>query len=408
MPEPAFLPYGRHWIDEDDIAAVAQVLRGDWLTQGPKVAEFEEAVAQSCGAKFAVACNSGTSALHLALLAAGVGPHAGGSAADESICPAITFLASSNCALYAGARPRFTDIDFPTMNMTAAGLEPLLNSNTRAVLPVHFAGLAAPMAEIAPLVRSKAPRAVVIEDACHAPGSIHPAGAPVGSLTYADMVMFSFHPVKHAAAGEAGVILTDRADLNHRLRLFRSHGMTKDPAVLSKPEEGPWYYEMIDLGYNFRLPDMNCALGLSQWKKLPGFVARRRAIAARYHDAFAGLEAKGILQRPFTGADAGLEADAAAHRNGWHIYILRVDWARLGTTRKQLVAELQKHRIGTQVHYFPVPHQPYYREHFGYAPGDFPQAEKHYEQALTIPLYPAMTDADVGRVIVAIHEVLGA
>jgi UDP-4-amino-4,6-dideoxy-N-acetyl-beta-L-altrosamine transaminase len=406
MAEPGFLPYGRHWIEDDDVAAVEQVLRGDWLTQGPKVGEFEAAVAASCGAKHAVSCNSGTSALHLALLAAGIGPHAGGAATDETICPATTFLATSNCALYAGAVPHFTDVDFDSINMTPALLEPHLSEQTRAVLPVHFAGLAAPMAEIAALVRERAPQAVIIEDACHAPGSIHPDGRPMGSLRHSDMVMFSFHPVKHTAAGEAGVILTDRDDLAARLRTFRSHGMTKDPAILTRPDEGPWYYEMIELGYNFRLPDMNAALGLSQWNKLPRFVARRREIAARYHAAFASLEAKGLVQRPLTGADPGRETDASAHRNGWHIYILRIDWAKANTTRREVVADLQQRRIGTQVHYFPVPLQPYYREHFGYEPGDFPAAERHYEQALTIPLYPAMTDADVERVITAIHEIL--
>ncbi|MBI1293235.1 UDP-4-amino-4,6-dideoxy-N-acetyl-beta-L-altrosamine transaminase, partial [bacterium] len=380
---------------------------GDWLTQGPKVGEFEATVAASCGARHAVACNSGTSALHLALLAAGIGPHAGGEDTDETISPATTFLATSNSALYAGAVPHFTDVDFDSICMTPGLLEPVLSEHTRAVLPVHFAGLTAPMAEIAALVRERAPRAVIIEDACHAPGGLHPNGKPVGSLGHSDMVMFSFHPVKHTAAGEAGIILTDRDDLAARLRLFRSHGMTKDPAVLTRPTEGPWYYEMIELGYNFRLPDMNAALGLSQWNKLPRFVARRREIAARYHEAFAGLEAKGLLQRPLTGAPAGQGGHAAAHRNGWHIYILRIDWERAGITRKDAVAALQQRRIGTQVHYYPVPLQPYYREHFGYKPGDFPAAEKHYDQALTIPLYPAMTDADVDRVVTAIHEILG-
>lgn len=408
MAEPGFLPYGRHWIEDDDVAAVSAVLRGDWLTQGPKVGEFEAAVAASVGAKHAVSCNSGTTALHLALLAAGVGPHAGGSATDESVCPATTFLATSNCALYSGVHPRFSDIDFETMNTNPALLEPLLSERTRAVLPVHFAGLAAPMKEIAALVRERAPKAVLIEDACHAPGALHPNGRPVGCLQYADMVMFSFHPVKHTAAGEAGVILTDRDDLAARLRMYRSHGMTKDPAILSRPDEGPWYYEMIELGYNFRLPDMNAALGLSQWSKLPRFVERRRAIAARYHEAFAGLEKAGLVQRPPTGADAGREAHGASHRNGWHIYILRIDWAKIGKARKQAVAELSQQRIGTQVHYFPVPLQPFYRQRFGYKPGDFPAAERHYERALTIPLYPAMTDADVERVIAAIHAVVGA
>lgn len=403
---PRFLPYGRHLIEDDDIAAVVEVLRGDWLTQGPKVTEFEAAIAAKVGAKHAVVCNSGTAGLQLALLAAGIGPDAGGTAQDESLCPAITFLASANCAHQSGAQARFCDVDFATMNATPALIEPMLSSRTRAVIPVHFAGLAAPMAEISALVRSRCPGAVIVEDACHAPGSIHPCGAPVGSLKYADMVMFSFHPVKHAAAGEGGVITCDRDDLAARLRLFRSHGMTKDPSLLTRPDEGPWYYEMTDLGYNFRLPDMNCALGLSQWRKLDRFVARRREIAARYHVAFEGLERAGVLTRPLAGAPAGAEANAAAHRNSWHIYILRIDFARIRTTRKDVVERLRQRGVGTQVHYFPVPHQPYYRRLSGYRQGQFPGAERHYDQALTIPLYPGMTDGDVERVIAAIHEVL--
>lgn len=394
---PRFLPYGRHHLDDDDIAAVVEVLRGDWLTQGPKVAEFEEAVAADCGARHAVAFSSGTAALHVALLASGVGQHAGGSRDDESVCPAITFLATANCAQYVGARSRFTDVDFATVGMTAELLEPLLNDHTRAVLPVHFAGLPAPMAEIAPLVRARCPRAVLIEDACHAPGARHPNGALVGSLEYADMVMFSFHPVKHAAAGEGGMILTDRADLAERLRRLRTHGMTKDPALMARPDEGPWYYEQVELGYNYRLPDMNCALGLSQWRKLPRNVARRQAIAARYHAAFADLERAGLLVRP-------LGADGAS--NSWHIYVLRIDFAGLGTTRRAVVEAVRARGIGTQVHYFPVPLQPYHARVGGHRAGDFPNAERHYAQALTIPLYPAMTDEDVERVVAAVRDVL--
>lgn len=403
---PAFLPYGRHDLDDADIAAVVEVLRGDWLTQGPKAAEFEEAVAADCGAKHAVAFSSGTAALHIALLAAGVGQHGGGSRDDESVCPAITFLATANCAHYVGARSRFTDVDFASVAMTPELLDPLLNEHTRAVLPVHFAGLPAPMADIAPLVRARCPRAVIIEDSCHAPGARHADGTRVGSLKYADMVMFSFHPVKHAAAGEGGMILTDRADLADAMRRLRSHGMTKDPALLAAPGEGPWYYEQIALGYNYRLPDMNCALGLSQWRKLPRFVARRRAIAARYHAAFADLERSGLVRRPLAGVEEARIADATAPSSSWHIYVLRIDFERLRTTRREVVEHLRARGIGTQVHYYPVPLQPFHARAGGHRPGDFPNAERHYAQALTIPLFPAMSDEDVGRVIDAVREVL--
>ncbi|MDX2175698.1 MAG: UDP-4-amino-4,6-dideoxy-N-acetyl-beta-L-altrosamine transaminase [Candidatus Sumerlaeia bacterium] len=404
----AFLPYGRHWIEDDDIAAVAEVLRGDWLTQGPKVAEFEEAVAAKVGARHAVAFNSGTSALHGAILAAGIGTGAGGRSDDECASPAVSFLATANCALHAGAKPVFADVDALSVHSSPAHFEAVLTERTRAVMPVHFAGHAVDMPGIAELVRRRAPGAVIIEDACHAPGALHADGSPVGSLRYGDMVMFSFHPVKHAAAGEGGVITCDRDDLAAGLRLYRSHGMVKDPALLERPAEGPWYYEMHELGYNFRMPDMNAALGLSQWRKLDRFVARRRELAAYYHGAFADAEARGLLRRPPTGADPGREADPTAHRNSWHIYILHIDFARVGKPRTQVVAELRARGVGTQVHYFPVPLQPYYRRLLGDQAGLLPGAERHYAEALTIPLFPLMTDADAARVAAAVHEVLGA
>lgn len=383
-----FIPYGRHTVEEADVARVVQVLRGGLLTQGPVVEEFEQAVAQRCGARFAVAVSSGTAALHVAMLAAGVGP------GDEIVGPAITFLATTNAGLYVGATPRFTDVDFDTVCMTPAHLEPALSERTRAVLPVHFAGRACDMAGISALVRRRCPGAVIVEDACHALGGGHGDGTPVGALRWADMAILSFHPVKHVTTGEGGMVLTDRADLAERLRLFRSHGMTKDPARLTAPDEGPWYYEMCELGLNYRIPDLNCALGLSQLARLGDFIGRRREIAALYDRELRAL--------PHT----RLPAREAPDRCAWHLYCPHVDFGALGKSRKQVVDGLRAAGIGSQVHYYPVPLQPYYRERWGHRPGDFPNAERHYAQALSIPIYPAMRDADAGRVIEAMGEVL--
>jgi perosamine synthetase len=384
------IPYGRHWIDDDDVEAVVRVLREGWLTQGTSVPAFEEELARRCGARHAVACNSGTSALHLALLAANVG------AGHEIIGPAISFLATTNCGLYVGAEPRFTDVSAEGTLMTTELLEPILSERTRAVLPVHFAGQTCDMPAIAGLVRARCPEAVLIEDACHALGGRHADGTPVGALTWSDMVMFSFHPVKHIAAGEGGVILTDRDDLAERLRLLRSHGTTRDPDRLIARDEGPWHYEMHILGHNFRLPDMNAALGLSQLGKLDRFVTRRREIAGRYHRDLAGL------------SPCHLPSPADIERSAWHLYVLSIDYESLGKSRVDVVAELTDRGVGTQVHYAPVPLQPYYREHFGYEEGDFPGAEAHYAGALTIPLFPAMSDADVEHVVTALGDVLDA
>ncbi len=384
------LPYGRHLIEQDDVEAVTEVLRGDWLTQGPKVAELEKRLAARCGARYGVACNSGTAALHLALLAARVG------SGDEIVGPAVSFMATSNCGIYVGATPRFCDVDFPSVRMTVELLAPALSARTRAVLPVHFAGMACDMPAISRAVRSRCSDAVIIEDACHALGGVHDDGTPIGSLRWADMVMFSFHPVKHVAAGEGGIILTDREDLAERLARLRNHGMTKDPGQLTRPDEGPWYYEMHEVGFNFRIPDLNCALVLSQLGKLDRFLDRRREIAARYHQAFAELPH----------ATAPSPSDAAA--SAWHIYALHVDFEALGRSRREIVGELGERGVGTQVHYYPVPLQPYYRQRWGYVEGDFPGAERHYAQALTIPLFPAMSNDDVERVIATLHAVLGS
>ncbi len=382
------IPYGRHQIDDDDVAAVAATLRGSWLTCGPVVAEFESALAKRCAARHAVACNSGTAALHLAMLAGRV------QAGDEAIVPALTFLATANAAVYCGATPKFVDVDYATGLVAPEQIAPLLNAKTKAVLPVHFAGAACDMPGISRLVRRTCPQAMIIEDACHALGGAHADGSPIGNLAWADMSILSFHPVKHIAAGEGGAILTNNDALAERLRLLRSHGMTKQPAQLTRPDEGPWYYEMHEVGWNYRIPDLNCALALSQLRKLDRFVARRRAIADRYRAAFQDLR---MVELP---------GEAGGGRSAWHIYVLHVDFFALGKPRTRVVAELAELGIGTQVHYFPVPLQPYYRRLLGHRSGDFPNAERHYDRALTIPLFPGMTDQQVQQVIDAVKSVL--
>ena len=382
------IPYGRHLIEDDDVAAVVDVLRNGLLTQGPIAGQLERALAARCGAREAVVASSGTSALHLAVLAAGVGPQ------DQIIVPAMTFLATANCGVQAGAAPRFADVDFESVLMTADLVAPRLTDTVRAVLPVHFAGNACDMKSISDLVRSECPRAVIIEDACHALGGHHADGTPIGSPKWADMVVFSMHPVKQIAAGEGGVVLTDDDTLARRMRLLRNHGMTKDRADLTAPDEGPWYYEMHEPGHNYRLPDVNCALALSQLEKLDRFTRRRREIAAEYLRELAPLP------------NVCLPQQSQVDRSAWHIFCLHVDFSALGKSRRRVVDELRRLGIGTQVHYYPVPLQPYYRKRLGHKPGDFPGAEKHYRQALTIPLYPAMTDDDVGRVIESLKRVL--
>ncbi len=387
MRSRKFIPYGHQSLDERDIRSVDGVLRSDWITQGPKVREFEEAVAQYCGANYAVACSSGTAALHLACLAAGLQP------GDEVITAAMTFLSSANCALYVGATPLFADIDFSTMNVTHKTARKALTKRTRAIIPVHFAGLSCDMSDISNLAAKH--KIFIIEDACHALGATY-QGKKVGSCEYSDMAVLSFHPVKHITTGEGGMVLTNSKDLYERLQIFRNHGMTKDAKYLTR-QEGSWYYEMHFLGYNYRITDFQCALGLSQLKKLDRFVARRRFLAARYHDALEAMEAHGILKRPLV-----FSPDESA----WHIYVIRINFERVGKTRRETVAQLHKIGIGTQVHYIPVPSQPYYLKRFGYSMDDFPSAAMHYEQALTLPLFPSMTVRQVDCVVKALCEVL--
>jgi UDP-4-amino-4,6-dideoxy-N-acetyl-beta-L-altrosamine transaminase len=387
------LSYGRQSISDADVAGVTAVLRSDFLTCGPAVEEFERALAGRTGAKHAVAVANGTAALHLAVLAAGLKP------GDRLLTSAITFLASANCAEFVGATADFADIDARTCNVTADTLAAAWKDDVRAVVPVDLAGRSCDMPAIAALARQRG--ALVIEDACHALGSelIH-EGNPrrTGGHPWADMTTLSFHPVKTITTGEGGAILTDSDALAGRCRLLRSHGMVKDPTKLTGlgqddlNEFGPWYYEMQEVGYNYRITDLQCALGSSQLRRLDQFVQRRAGIVAAYNHAFGRLP---HVQPPA----------AALAPTAWHLYVLQFDFAALGRTRTQVMADLRARGVGTQVHYIPVHLQPYYRNKYGYGPGKCPVAEAYYRRCLSLPLFPAMSDGDVARVIDAVTTI---
>lgn len=381
------LPYGRQTVDSDDAAAVSEALRSDFLTTGPTVERFERALADYCGARHAVAVANGTAALHLAMMAAGIGPN------QRVLTSANTFLASANCAEFVGATADFADIDPRTYNVTADTLRAAWRDDVRAVVAVDFAGQPCNMPAIATLARERG--AVVIEDASHAlgtrfvyEGNVH----KVGGHPWADMTTFSFHPVKTITTGEGGAILTNDDRLAERCRRFRNHGMIRIETV------SPWYYEMSELGYNYRLSDIHCALGLSQLRKLDQFIVRRQEIVGIYNNAFAPL--------PFVVTPRTSDLTPNPSLIAWHLYVLQIDFNSLGRSRAQVMAELRRHGVGTQVHYIPVHLQPYYRRKYGYGPGKCPNAEAYYQRCLSLPLFPAMTDEDVQRVVDSVKEVV--
>ncbi|MDD2373488.1 MAG: UDP-4-amino-4,6-dideoxy-N-acetyl-beta-L-altrosamine transaminase, partial [Syntrophomonadaceae bacterium] len=360
-----FIPYGRQNIDEEDLKAVIEALCSDWITQGPLVEEFEARVAEYCGARYGVAFNSGTSALHAGMYAAGI---EGG---DEVITTPLTFVATANAALYVGARPVFVDIDEKTYCIDTERIEAAITSRTRAIVPVDYAGYPVEMKRIKEIADKY--NLVVIEDAAHALGAVREA-TKVG--TQADMTMFSFHPVKHITTGEGGMIICNNPDYYERLKLFRSHGITKEAEYL-EADDGPWYYEMQELGYNFRITDIQCALGISQMNKLEEFLHERRLLARKYDQAFNNIN---WLQTPPTPLPGSSHA--------YHLYPLL---QAKEVNRTELFTYLREHNIGVQVHYIPVHLQPYYRRHFGYKPGDFPKAENFYAGEISLPLYPGLT-----------------
>lgn len=373
------IPYGRQWVDDSDIAAVIDVLGSDWLTQGLMVENFEKAIAEYIGVKYAVTFNSGTSALHGAMYAAGVGK------GDEVITSPITFVSTSNSAVYLGAKPVFVDIDPDTYCIDVNKIEDSITPQTKVIAPVDYAGYPVDMRKLRKIAAEN--DLIIIEDAAHALGARR-YGLKVG--LEADMTMFSFHPVKHITTGEGGIIVTNNPEYYEKLRLFRSHGITKSPELLQQ-NDGPWYYEMQDLGFNYRLTDIQCALGISQLKKLDRFVKRRNEIAVHYNNAFE--ENSFVVTPPVPPWEDSL--------HGYHIYPVLIE----GYDRKSIYLKLRDKGIFTQVHYIPVHLQPYYRKNFGYSKGDFPIAERFYQKELTIPMFPKMTTEDVYRVIGSINDV---
>lgn len=377
------IPYGKQYIDQDDINAVIEVLQGDYLTTGPHVKKFEENFADYVGAKFAVAVSSGTAALHLACLAAGIGKD------QEVITSPVTFAASANCALYIGSIPVFADINPSTINIDTNEIRKKINSQTRAIIPVHFTGLPCEMKEIQSIAREN--DLTIIEDACHALGAGY-RGSTIGDCSYSDMTVFSFHPVKHITTGEGGMITTNSEIYYRRLMSLRTHGIIRDSEYLEYESHGGWYYEMQDLGYNYRLTDIQSALGISQLKKLNFFLKRRREIAATYSQMLKELPL--ILPH---------EPDYS--QNAYHLYVVRVkDSATIN--RSQLYSKLRDRGILCQVHYIPVHTMPYYKRKLGYRLGDFPAAEEYYQRALSLPVYPGMSGEDLEFVIKNIKELL--
>ena len=380
-----FLPYGRQSIDDNDIQAVLDTLRSDYLTTGPKVPAFEDALCEISGAKHAVAVSNGTAALQAACFAAGVGP------GDEVIVPAITFVASANCARYQGAEPVFVDVDANCGLVRADAIERAVTDKTRAIIPVHMNGRPVDLEAIGEVARRH--NLVVIEDAAHALGASF-RGHPIGDCAYSHMAIYSFHPVKHVTTGEGGAIVTNDDAMAAKLRMFRDHGLVRTTEGLQNPSPGPWYYEQQALGHNLRLSAIHCALGTSQLGRLGGFVARRQAIAARYDKAFAAMA---HIQPVAKGPEGAVSA--------YHLYPVLIDFDAVGRTRAEVMAALREQSIGTQVHYIPVPSQPYYASR-GWSMDDFPGAAAYYAGVLSLPMYPTLEDSDVDRVIGAVREVI--
>ena len=381
MSAKKFIPYGRQCIDEEDIQAVAEVLRSDFLTTGPAVAEFEAALAKVAGTPYAVAIANGTAALHAAVAAAGIGP------GDEVITSPITFAASANCALYVGATPVFADIDPQTYNIDPDDVERKITARTKAIIPVHYTGQPCDMERLDEIAKRNG--LVLIADGAHAVGASY-KGTAVGGL--ADMTTYSFHPVKQVTTGEGGAIVTTDKRLYEALISFRSHGITRDPAKLLQ-NRGPWYYEQQSLGYNYRLTDFQAALGTSQLKKLPQFLQKRREIARQYTAAFNGLP--GMIT-PWQSPDG---------ESAWHLYVLRLDTERLNVGRDVIFQELWDRGIGVNVHYIPVYWHPYY-QHLGFKKGICPIAETVFESMITLPLYPGLSAEDVEYVIHNVQTVI--
>lgn len=383
------IPYGRQDITKADIDAVVEVMRSDYLTQGPMVPRFERLVAEICDATHAVAVTNATSALHLACLALGLGT------GDRLWTSPITFVASANCGLYCGASVDFVDIDPRTYNLCPRALEAKLKRAKRdgclpkVVIPVHFSGQACDMAAIHSLSREYGFQ--IIEDASHAIGGMY-RGQPIGSCRYSDITVFSFHPVKIITTGEGGMALTCDAGLAKKMALLRSHGITRDPAEMTEAPHGDWYYEQLELGYNYRMTDLQAALGVSQISRLNEYMERRHALAKRYNEALSGLPVTIPWQHPDS-------------YSGLHLYVIRIQAERLKKGRQEIFDELRSSGIGVNLHYIPVHLQPFYRN-MGFAHGDFPEAERYYAEAMSLPMYAALTDAQQDEVIAGLRRVM--
>ncbi|MBU2540204.1 UDP-4-amino-4,6-dideoxy-N-acetyl-beta-L-altrosamine transaminase [Patescibacteria group bacterium] len=373
MAKIPIISYGHQSIDDNDIKEVVKVLKSDLLTQGPKVEEFEKAVARYCGAKYGVAVSSGTAALHLAYIVAGI------KSGDEIITTPLTFAATANMLAVLGAKPVFIDIKSDTLNINPDLIEEKITKKTKAIVTVDFAGHPCDYDEI--LKIAKKHNLLVIEDACHALGAKY-KGKKVGS--FADMTILSFHPVKHITTGEGGMILTDNKDFYKKLKTLRHHGIVK------KPEKGGWYYEIENPGYNYRITDFQCALGLSQLKKINRFIKRRREIVVIYNRAFKNI--KEII--------TPTEKDYV--KSSWHIYPIQLRWI----DKRKTFDALQKQGIGVQVHYMPLHLHPFYQKKFRYKNGDFPVAEKYYGKEITLPLFPSLAEKDIKKVIKEIKKII--
>ena len=371
------IPYGHQWIDEKDIKEVVKVLKSDWITQGPNVEEFEKKIAEYCKVKYAVAVSSGTAALQAAYTVAGIG------SGDEVITTSLTFAATANMIVQCGGKPVFADIQGDTLNIDSKEIEKKITNKTKAVAPVDFAGQPCDYGEIKKIAKEN--KLLIIEDAAHALGAEY-KGKKIGS--FADMTILSFHPVKAISTGEGGAILTNNKNFYEKLKLFRHHGIVK------KPEKGGWYYEIESPGYNFRITDFQCALGISQLKKINKFIKKRREIVKKYNEAFRDI--KEII----------IPTERDYVKSAWHIYPIQLRLEKLKVDRKKIFEELRKKGLGVQVHYLPIHLQPFYRKKFGYKKGDFSIAERYYERAITLPLFPRMTSKEVNRVIKTIKKII--
>lgn len=383
------IPYGQQSITQDDIASVVEVLESDFLTQGPKVPAFEHSVAQFCGASQAIAVNSATSALHLACLALGLG------AGDYLWTTPVSFVASANCGLYCGAKIDFVDIDPDTYNLSLSCLEKKLEqASQEGTLPkilvaVHLTGQPCYMAEIGQLSKKYGFR--IIEDASHAIGGRYKE-EPIGSCRYSDITVFSFHPVKIVTTAEGGMLVTNSDTLADQIRLLRSHGITRDPAMMTQTPDGPWYYQQVELGFNYRMTELQAALGLSQMTRLEAFITRRHELADRYNERLSALP----ITLPYQHPDS---------YSGMHLYVIRLKLDRIGLGHKEVFEALRSAGIGVNVHYIPIHTQPYYKA-MGFHIGDFPEAERYYQEAISLPMFHGMTDEQQEEVINALFNVL--